>query len=67
MNCHSLHGVGGKFGPELDTIGNKLSAEQIEHYIKNPKSVNPNARMPAQGELSERERAEVAKFLGNLK
>ena len=67
MNCHSLHGVGGKFGPELDTIGSRLSAEQIEHYIKNPKAANPNARMPAQGELSDREREEVAKFLGNLK
>ena len=67
MNCHALHGVGGKFGPELDTIGRKLSVEQIERYILNPKSVNPNAKMPAQGGLSDRERDEVAKFLGNLK
>ena len=67
MNCHSLHGVGGTFGPALDTIGRKLTVEQIEHYIHNPKSVNPNAKMPPQNELSERERDEVAKFLGNLK
>ena len=67
MNCHSLHGVGGKFGPALDTIGRKLSVEQIEHYVENPKNVNPDARMPAQSELSDHEREEVAKFLGNLK
>lgn len=67
MNCHSLHGTGGTFGPALDTIGRKLTAEQIEHYIKNPKSVNPNAKMPPQTGLTDRERDEVAKFLGNLK
>ena len=43
MNCHALHGTGGTFGPALDTIGRKLSREQIEHYIKNPKAVNPKA------------------------
>jgi len=67
MNCHSLHGVGGTFGPALDTIGRRMTVEQIEHYIHDPKSVNPNAKMPPQTELSERERDEVANFLGNLK
>jgi nitric oxide reductase subunit C len=67
MNCHSLHGTGGKFGPPLDTIGRKLSIEQIEHYVHDPRSVNPKALMPPQKELSERELEEVAKFLGNLK
>jgi len=67
MNCHSLHGTGGTFGPALDTIGRSLSAEQIERYVKDPKSVNPKAMMPPQKELSDRERAEVAKFLSTLK
>lgn len=67
MNCHSLHGTGGTFGPALDTIGRKLTVEQIEHYIHDPKSVNPNAKMPPQTELTERERDAVANFLGNLK
>ncbi len=43
MNCHSLHGEGGTFGPPHDHIGSKLTAEQIEHYVKDPKSVNPKA------------------------
>lgn len=67
MNCHSLHGTGGSFGPPLDTIGRTLTVEQIEHYIHDPRSVNPNAKMPPQTGLTEREREEVAKFLGNLK
>ncbi len=67
MNCHSLHGTGGTFGPALDTIGRSLSVEQIEHYVQNPKSVNPEAMMPPQKELSPRELEEVAKFLSTLK
>jgi len=67
MNCHSLHGTGGTFGPALDTIGRTLSMEQIEHYVQDPKSVNPKAKMPPQKELSQRELEEVAKFLSSLK
>ncbi len=65
MNCHSLHGTGGSFGPALDTIGRTLNNEQIEHYIRDPKSINPKALMPPQKELSDREREEVAKFLAS--
>ncbi len=67
MNCHSLHGAGGSFGPPLDTIGRTLSLEQIEHYVTDPKSVNPAAKMPPQKELSAREVEEVAGFLSKLK
>ncbi len=67
MNCHSLHGTGGTFGPALDTIGRSLTKEQIEHYIRNPKAVNPKAMMPAQTALSEKEVEEVAAFLANLR
>lgn len=67
MNCHSLDGVGGSFGPALDTIGSKLSAEQIERYVKDPKKVNPAAKMPAQSDLSDHELEAVAKFLESLK
>lgn len=67
MNCHSLHGKGGNFGPPLDTVGRRLTLEQIEHYIKDPKSVNPKALMPPQKDLSEKELEVVAKFLAGLK
>ena len=67
MNCHALGGTGGTFGPALDTIGRKLSAEQIERKIRDPKSVDPKSMMPAQAGLSDRELEEVSKFLSNLK
>ena len=67
MNCHSLQGEGGTFGPPHDHVGRKLTLEQIEHYIKSPKSVNPKAMMPPQDELSDKELEEVAKFLSGLK
>ncbi len=66
MNCHSLHGTGGSFGPALDTIGRKLSMDKIEHYIIDPKAVNPKALMPPQKELSRKETEAVARFLANL-
>ena len=67
MNCHALHGTGGTFGPPLDHVGRGKTMEQIEHYIRDPKSVNPKAQMPPQKELSDRELEEVAKFLSSLK
>jgi nitric oxide reductase subunit C len=66
MNCHSLQGKGGSFGPALDTIGRKLSMEKIEHYLVDPKAVNPKALMPPQKDLSQKETEAVARFLANL-
>jgi nitric oxide reductase subunit C len=67
MNCHSLHGTGGTFGPALDHVGRGKTTEEIEHYVRDPKSVNPKSQMPPQKELSARELEEVAKFLSSLK
>jgi nitric oxide reductase subunit C len=67
MNCHSLHGTGGTFGPVLDQVGRRKTVEDIEHYVRDPKGVNPKAMMPPQKELSDRELEEVAKFLSSMK
>ena len=68
MNCHSLKGTGGTFGPALDKIGAGMTAEEIEKYVRNPKDVDPDSKMPPQKDnLSERELDEVAKFLATLK
>ncbi|RJP20883.1 MAG: cytochrome C [Deltaproteobacteria bacterium] len=68
MNCHSLEGTGGTFGPALDRIGSGMTAEEIERYVRNPRDVDPGAKMPAQKDnLSERELDEVARFLATLK
>jgi nitric oxide reductase subunit C len=68
MNCHALHGTGGTFGPPLDHVGRGKTIEQIEHYIREPKEVNPNSKMPSQKDkLTERELEEVSRFLAGLK
>lgn len=68
MNCHSLHGTGGTFGPALDQVGRRKTVEEIEHYVLDPKGVNPKAMMPPQKDnLSQRELEEVARFLATLK
>jgi len=68
MNCHALRGTGGTFGPALDKIGAGMSAGEIQTYIKNPKGVDPNSKMPPQKDnLTERELDEVARFLAGLK
>jgi nitric oxide reductase subunit C len=67
MNCHSLQGTGGTFGPALDHVGGRKTLKEIEHYIRDPKGVNPKSQMPPQKELSARELEEVAKFLSSLK
>ncbi len=67
MNCHSLHGKGGTFGPALDTVGRKMNLEKIEHYVRDPKSVDPKALMPAQKELSAKELEEVSEFLAGMR
>jgi len=67
MNCHALHGAGGDTGPALDTIGRDLPLEELEHYIRDPKSVDPAAGMPAQSQLTDRELEAVAAFLASLK
>jgi len=67
MNCHSLHGTGGTFGPNMDQVGRRKTIEEIEHYVRNPKEANPKAMMPPQKELSDRELEEVAKFLSSMK
>ena len=67
MNCHTLHGAGGTFGPNMDQVGRRKTLEEIEHYVRNPKETNPKAMMPPQKELSDRELEEVAKFLSSMK
>jgi nitric oxide reductase subunit C len=67
ITCHSLHGVGGGTGPALDTVGRTYSQEELENYIRNPKSVDPASEMPAQTQLTDKEIKAVASFLANLK
>ena len=46
-SCHVIGGQGASVGPSLDEVAARRSAAYIHSYIENPKSINPNATMPA--------------------
>lgn len=49
LNCHTIDGLGGRDGPDLSSVGQKLDAASIERRIVNPTDVKPDATMPAFG------------------
>jgi ubiquinol-cytochrome c reductase cytochrome b subunit len=47
LTCHTVDGVGGKDGPELSHVAGKLAAGVIRQHIDDPKSLDPDAKMPS--------------------
>ena len=45
-HCHGVNGRGGERGPDLSTVGKRLSREKIEHQIQ-----HGGAAMPAFGDV----------------
>ncbi len=45
--CHTVDGSGGKKGGDLSDVGDKKDAEWLTSYMKDPKAVVPEAKMPA--------------------
>ena len=64
--CHAIGGKGGKMGPDLSNIGSTQNAEWFEKFLKNPKSVKPDAKMPA-AKATDEEIAALANYLASLK
>lgn len=71
--CHAVKGVrgpGGLVGPPLDDVARRVylggmlpnTPDNLVHWIRDPKSVNPRTAMPVTG-ISEREARDVAAFL----
>lgn len=46
LGCHQVNGRGGKIGPDLSSLGNRLQGDWVYAYLKNPQSVIPDAMMP---------------------
>jgi mono/diheme cytochrome c family protein len=46
-SCHVIGGQGAGVGPNLDGIVARRATAYIHSYIESPKSLNPNATMPA--------------------
>jgi ubiquinol-cytochrome c reductase cytochrome b subunit len=65
-NCHALEGVGGKRGPDLTTVGTRLTRDQIIDQISNGTPGGGN--MPAYGkQVNPAEMDVLASFLAGLR
>jgi mono/diheme cytochrome c family protein len=69
--CHAIKGKGGTGGPlargpDLSTVGAQRGAEWLKAFMKDPKAVNPKAKMMAFKGTEEELEALVA-YLGSLK
>ena len=64
--CHALGGVGGKVGPELDTVGDRKDREQLIAWLTDPLKVKPDSKMPKLP-LSSHDINELAAYLSQLK
>ncbi len=65
-NCHALHGVGGRRGPDLTTVGARLTRDQLIDQVSNGTPGGGN--MPAYGkEMSPAEMTAVVEFLVSLR
>jgi cbb3-type cytochrome oxidase cytochrome c subunit len=62
-DCHSFKGHGGETAPDLTAVGERRSTLWIMSQIKDPKSHNPDSRMPEFGHLSMFERYAIAHYL----
>ena len=47
VSCHVINGEGGTLGPPLDGIAERRGPAYVHSYIESPRSLNPNATMPA--------------------
>lgn len=64
--CHSLSGSGGVVGPALDDIGDRRTDDFLKSWLKDPKSLNPDSKMP-QMPLTDEQIVELVSFLSGLK
>jgi mono/diheme cytochrome c family protein len=43
--CHAIRGGGGKLGPDLSGVGAKRDEQWLKGFMKEPKAMNPKAKM----------------------
>ncbi len=64
--CHIVDGSSGDSKIDLSRVGDKRSAEYLDKWLRDPKSVDGDARMPKQA-LSAEERSRLVDYLTSLK
>ena len=69
-NCHAINEKGGKRAPDLGKAGEdpKHTESWLAEFIKDPKSKDPNSKMPPQGDrLKEADMKKLTAYLVSLK
>ena len=46
LGCHTLHGKGGRIGPDLSNVGARLDAAAIRRQIEQPRALMPRIPLP---------------------
>lgn len=65
MVCHTIHGVGGNVGPELNGVTSRYSEDWLRTWLQDPQAVRPGSRMP-NFRFTEGEIGAVIEFLKTL-
>lgn len=65
LRCHRIGGEGGETGPALTGIALKRTAGWIERFLRAPRDVDPEGRMP-RPDLTEEQLAALVAYLGTL-
>lgn len=67
-DCHMIHGVGGKIGPDLSDEGSKgRSIDWEARHIADPKSMTPGSTMPKFSQLPKDQLTALAQYVLSLK
>ena len=64
--CHSIHGKGGKIGPDLTHVGSTRDRDWLIRHFKNPQAVSPGSIMPKVA-LSDGQLSELADYMQSLR
>ena len=46
LGCHRLDGTGGRIGPDLTAVGQRLQPDYLLNVVQNPRGANPHSIMP---------------------
>ncbi len=68
--CHAIGGQGGQKGPDLSKVGaeKEHTSSWLMAYVKNPKSQNPNSRMPSfDNRINNNDLVTLGAYLASLK
>jgi mono/diheme cytochrome c family protein len=69
MKCHSLNGVGGLVGVELNVpknITEYWKAEELAAFVAKPESFRRNGKMPGFEHLGEETITEILKYIQHM-